>query len=92
MGFIQNNCFFQHFTSVLFIWTILTVVKASQNDTVSSVDEVASNSTNVNCSSIQLNGQTLSVAGNDTNANDVDIPLSEGLFEFAQLFSLVNFK
>lgn len=74
---------------------ILGIAKASQSDTasaVSGVDTGAGNSTHANCSGIQLSGQLADVAGNDTDAYDVELQLSEQLFEFAQLFSVVNFK
>lgn len=89
MWCIHKICCFQFLTFVLFAWTILGFVKASQNDTVNAV---VGNNTQANCSDIQSNGQLLDVAGNDTDANDVEIPLSEQLYEFAQLFSLVNFE
>lgn len=95
MWCIHKVCCFQFLTLVLFAWTILDIVKASQNDTVKAIDAVAGNNTiqHINCTNgIQLNGQLFDVADNDTDDSEIEIPLSEQLFEFAQLFSLVNFK
>lgn len=101
MWCIQKHSCFHLLTFVIFAWMILGIAEASQSDTASAVSGVdnstlpvvgAGNSTHANCSGIQLSGQLADVAGNDTDAYDVELPLSEQLFEFAQLFSVVNFK
>lgn len=90
MWWLQKICNFQLFTFVIIAWTILDLTRALQSGTANAVSGIdAGNNTHANCSDIQSSGQLYDVCGNDTYD---EIPLNHQIFEFAQLFSVVNYK
>lgn len=95
MWCIQKICSFNILTFAIFAWTIYDFAGALQNDTanaVSDVDAGAGNGTTANCSNTQLSEQSFNMADNDTDENSMELQLNQQLFEFANLFSVVNFS